>query len=141
MTINFNIEPGIKFEVELQLEIELEEISGPITHHEKNGTSTTNFYIGATNRSSGYYSEVFARFTDNAFEIINYEDGHSYSRNTLEALIIQQILETLLKDAGNPVNIDFSGLWSVGYVRTTRGESNLIKDIINEKIESLREAL
>ena len=130
MTINFNNEPGIKFEIELQLKIELEEISGPYNYREKDGTSTTYFHIGATNRSSGYYSEVFTRFTDNAFEIINYEDGHSYSRNTLEALIVQQILENLLEEAGASINADLGMLWADGFISVTSEESDLIKSLI-----------
>ena len=130
MTINFNIEPGIKFEIELQLKIELEEISGPITHREKDGTSTTNFYIGALNRSSGYYSEVFVRFTGNAVEVINYDDATSYSRNTLEALIVQQILENLLEEAGASINADLEMLWADGFISVTPEESDLIKSLI-----------
>ena len=130
MTINFNTEPGIKFEVELQLEIELEEVSGPFNCREKDGTSTTYFYIGATNRSSGYYSEVFARFTGNAFEIINYEVGHSYSRNTIEALIVQQFLENLLEDEGVSIEADLGMLWADGFISVTPEESDLIKSLI-----------
>ena len=130
MTINFNLEPGIKFEIGLQLEIELEEISGPITHHEKNGTSTTNFYIGALNRSSGYYSGVFAWFTDNAVEVINYDDEASYARNSIEALIVQQLIGDLLKDAGASINADLGMLWADGFISITSEESDLIKSLI-----------
>ena len=139
MTINFNIEPGIKFEIELQLKIELEEISGAYTKHEEDGTSTTYFYIGATNRSSGYYSGVFAWFTDNAVEVIKYDDEASYSRNTIEALIVQQLIGDLLKEAGDSVEANLAGLWSDGYVNVTPEESDYIKTLIIEKSEQLQE--
>lgn len=122
MTINFNIEPGIKFEIE--------EISGPYTKHEEDGISTTYFYIEATNRSSGYYSGVFAWFTDNAVEVINYDDEASYARNSIEALIVQQLIGDLLKDAGASINADLGRLWEVGFISVTPEESDLIKSLI-----------
>ena len=133
MTINFN----------LGLEVELDGIRGPFTflEEEEDGTTITDYVIDTFSTATGGYIGAGLSITSTSIKVVSIEGVRVVKAQSIEALLTQQILETLLKDAGNPVNIDFSGLWSVGYVRTTREESDLIKDIINEKIESLREAL
>ena len=132
MTININ----------LGLEVELDGIRGPLTFfEEEDGTTVTIYDIDTFSTATGSYIGAGLYITSTSIKVISVKGVHEVKAQSIEALLAQQILETLLKDAGNPVNIDFSGLWSFGYVRTTRGESDLIKDIINEKIENLREAL
>lgn len=132
MTININ----------LKLELELDVIRGPYTFlEEENGPEVTMYDIDTFSTATGSYIGAGLYITSTSIKVVSIKGVHAVKAQSIEALLAQQILETLLKDVGNSVNNDFSGLWSVGYVRTTRGESDLIKDIINEKIESLREAL
>ena len=131
MTININLE----------LELELDGIRGPYEFLEEDGTVVTEYVIDTFHPIGGDYIGSGIAITETSIKVVSIKGVQAVRAYSIEALLAQQVLETLLKDAGNPVNIDFSGLWSVGYVRTTRGESDLIKDIINEKIESLREAL
>lgn len=127
--------------INLELELELDGIRGPYEFLEEDGTVTTEYDIITFSTASGDCIGAGVAITETSIKVISINGIQSPISLTIEALLTQQILETLLKDAGNAVNNDFSGLWSVGYVRTTRGESDLIKDIINEKIESLRESL
>ena len=132
MTININLE----------LELELDRIRGPFTFlEEEDGPEVTMYDIDTFSTATGSYIDAGLYITSNSIKVISIQGVQAVRAFSIESLLAQQVLETLIKDAGNPVNIDFSGLWSVGYVRTTRGESDLIKDIINEKIESLRETL
>ena len=133
MTININ----------LGLEVELDGIRGPLTflEEEEDGPEVTIYDIDTFRTSTGSYIGAGLYITNTSIKVISTKGVHDIKAQSIEALLAQQILETLLKDSGNSVNIYLSGLWSVGYVRTTKGESDLIKDIINEKIESLREAL
>lgn len=132
MTININ----------LGLEVELDGIRGPLTFfEEEDGPTVTIYDIDTFSTATGSYIGAGLYITSTSIKVISVHGVPAVKALSIESLLAQQILETLLKDSGDAVNIDFSGLWSVGYVRTTRGESDLIKDIINEKIESLREAL
>lgn len=132
MTININ----------LGLEVELDGIRGPFTFfEEEDGPTVTIYDIDTFSTATGSYIGAGLYITSTSIKVISVKGVHEVKAQSIEALLAQQFLETTLKDAGNAVNNDFSGLWSVGYVRTTRGESDLIKDIINEKIENLRETL
>ena len=131
MTININLE----------LELELDRIRGPFTFlEEEDGTVATEYSIDTFVPTTGAYIGAGVAITETSIKVVSIEGVRVVKAQSIETLLAQKILETILKDAGNAVNNDFSGLWEVGYVRTTRGESDLIKDIINEKIENLREA-
>ena len=131
MTININLE----------LELELGGIRGPYEVLEEDGTVLTGYVIDTFHPIGEDYIGSWIAITETSIKGVSINSVQVPKAKTIEALLAQQFLETTLKDAGNAVNNDFSGLWSVGYVRTTRGESDLIKDIINEKIENLRETL
>ena len=132
MPINTNLELGL----------ELDGIRGPFTFLEgEDGTTITDYVIDAFSTATGGYIGAGLSITSTSIKVVSIEGVRVVKAQSIEALLAQQILETLLKDSGDSVNNDFSELWSVGYVRTTRGESDLIKDIINEKIENLRETL
>ena len=131
MTININLE----------LELELDRIRGPFTFlEEEDGTVATEYSIDTFVPTTGAYIGAGVAITETSIKVVSIEGVRVVKAQSIETLLAQKILETILKDAGNAVNNDFSGLWEVGYVRTTRGESDLIKDNINEKIENLREA-
>ena len=128
--------------INLELGLELDGIRGPFTFlEEEDGPEVTMYDIDTFSTATGSYIGAGLYITSTSIKVISIKGVQAVRAQSIEALLAQQILETLLKDAGNAVNNDFSGLWSVGYVKTTRGESNLIKDIINEKIENLRETL
>ena len=133
MTTNINLE--------LVLELELDGIRGPYEVIEGDGTVTTEYSIDTFVPTTGAYIGAGVAITETSIKVISINGIQSPISLTIEALLAQKILETILKDAGNSVNNDFSGLWSIGHVKTTRGESDLIKDIINEKIENLSETL
>lgn len=133
MTTNINLELG--------LELELDGIRGPYEVIEGDGTVTTEYSIDTFVPTTGAYIGAGVAITETTIKVISINGIQSPISLTIEALLAQKILETILKDAGNAVNNDFSGLWSIGHVKTTRAESNLIKDIINEKIENLSETL
>lgn len=128
--------------INLELGLELDGIRGPFTFlEEEDGPEVTMYDIDTFSTATGSYIGAGLYITSTSIKVISIKGVQAVRAQSIEALLAQQILETLLKDTGNAVNNDFSGLWSVGYVKTTRGESNLIKDIINEKIENLRETL
>ena len=127
--------------INLELELELDGIRGPYTFLEEDGTEVTDYVIDTFSTATGGYIGAGLSITSTSIKVVSIKGVPAVKAQSIETLLAQQILETLLKDAGNSVNNDFSELWSIGYVRTTRGESDLIKDIISEKIENLREAL
>lgn len=129
MTININLN------LKIELELELDRIYGPLTYHKEDGTFTRSFYIGATDKSSGYYSRAFVRFNDNTVQVSQYQDGPIYERYLVESLVIQQILEDLLEDAGATIEADLGRLWTDGYINVTPEESDLIKSLFTKEVQ------
>lgn len=129
MTININLN------LKIELELELDRIYGPLTYHKEDGTFTRCFYIGATDKSSGYYSRAFVRFTDNTVQVSQYQDSPIYERYLVESLVIQQILEDLLEDAGATIEADLGSLWTDGYINVTPEESDLIKSLFTKEVQ------
>lgn len=129
MTININLN------LKIELELELDRIYGPLTYHKEDGTFTRCFYIGATDKSSGYYSRAFVRFTDNTVQVSQYQDCPIYERYLVESLVIQQIIEDLLEDAGATIEANLGRLWTDGYINVTPEESDLIKSLFTKEVQ------
>ena len=98
MTININLE----------LEVELDGIRGPYTFLEEDGTTITDYVIDTFSTATGSYISAGLSITSTSIKVVSIKGVPAVKAQSIETLLTQQILETLLKDAGNPVNNDFS---------------------------------
>lgn len=123
----------------INMELELQGIIGPFNHYGFGDTVQTKFYIDTVNKTLGGYSGVAVLLTDTTIEVSTLGGNNTDPRNTLEALIVQQLLENLQRESEDSIEADLAGLWTDGYVNVTPEESELIKTLIVEKSERLLE--
>ena len=124
----------------INMELELQGIIGPFNPYGFGDTIRTKFYIDTVNKTLGGYPGAAVLLTDTTIEVATVGGHYTDPRNTLEALIVQQLLENLQKEAGDSIEADLSGLWTDGYVNVTPEESDYIKTLIIEKSEQLQES-
>ena len=124
----------------INMELELQGIIGPFNHYGVDETARTKFYIDTVNKTLGGYSGAAVLLTDTTIEVSTLGGNNTDPRNTIEALIVRQLLENLQKEAEDSIEADLSGLWTDGYVNVTPEESDYIKTLIIEKSEQLLES-
>ena len=125
--------------ININLELELTGIIGPFKRHGVGKTIRSKFYIIVTIKRLGLESGAVVFLTDTSLEVSTLGGNNTDPRNTLEALIVQQLLENLQKEAKDSVEANLAGLWTDGYINITPEESELIKNLIVEKSERLLE--
>ena len=131
---------NIDISMTINMELELQGIFGPFNHYGFGDTVQTKFYIDTVNKTLGGFSGAAVLLTDTTIEVATPGGSHTDPRNTLESLIVQQLLENLQKEAEDSIETDLAGLWTDGYVNVTPEESDLIKTLIIEKSEQLQES-